>query len=343
MVRFCSHLAWWVAALAGFTRLAPAQSRAGNPLPGLPLITHYSPTAYRAHEQVWASVQGPDGRFYFANGDGLLVYDNSGWELIRLTNKNHVRSLGFSADSTLYIGGDGEIGCLQTDDYGRLRYVSLVPRLPASERGFSRVWTTAQIGGKMYFQTHERLFVFDGQRFSVYPTGGLLQRTFPVEGTFYGRMMDRGLVRWTGDGFEPVPGGAYFADKPIATLLPYGPEGFLIGTEAGELVIYDGRNLRPFRTEAAGPLAEHGLEDGCWLGGDRLALALRTGGLYVLDRAGKPLQALNDTHGLGSNRVLSCYPDRQGNLWLGTQSGITKVALGEPLRQLDRRLGLHGS
>ncbi|MBC7922240.1 MAG: response regulator [Ferruginibacter sp.] len=308
------------------------------------MITNYTPTAYGAHEQIWAALQGPDDRFYFANGDGLLVYDNNGWELISLTNKSHVRSLGLSADSTLYIGGDGEIGYLRTDAYGRLQYVSLLDKLPPSERVFGRVWTTAAIDGKMHFQTYERLFVWNGKAFRVYPTGGRLLRTFPLNGTLYGGMEGKGLVYWTGKGFKLLPRGEYFAGKTsIRMILPYDQGKLLIGTESGELVLYDHQSLTPFRTEAAPQLARYGLERGCWLDGEHFALAMGSSGLYIFSREGKLLQLLDDESGLYSNQILSCYVDRKGNLWLGTQSGISKVALGEPLRLTDRRDGLRGS
>jgi signal transduction histidine kinase/CheY-like chemotaxis protein len=311
--------------------------------PGLPLITSYRPATYQAHEQVWAALEGPDGRFYFANGDGLLVYDNSHWELVILTNKSHVRSLAFSPDSVLYLGGDGELGYVQTDIFGRLQYISLLSKLPPSERIFGRVWTTAHIGGKMYFQTYERLFVWDGKAFRIYPTGGKLLRSFPLNGILYGSMEGKGLVYWAGKEFIPAPGGSYFAGKAIRIILPYGQNQLLIGTEAGELFLYNRQGLVPFRTEAATQLNQYGLERGCRLDEEHFALALGSSGLYIFNRQGKLLQRLDDESGLCSNRILGCYVDRKGNLWLGTQSGISRVALGEPLRLMDRQTGLRGS
>jgi signal transduction histidine kinase/CheY-like chemotaxis protein len=342
MRRFFSGLLWWVALLAGAALAARAQPPATPLLPGLPLITNYTPTVYRAHEQVWDILEGPDGRFYFANGDGLLVYDNNDWELVSLPNKSHVRSLGLSADSTVYLGGDGELGYVRTDAGGRPRYVSLVPRLPASERVFGRVWTTALIGGKMHFQTSERLFVWDGQSFRVHSTGGKLPRTFLLHGTLYGALPGTGLVYWTGRAFEPAPRGDYFADKTVRVILPFGPEDLLVGTKSGELFRYNPQRLVPFRTGIEAQLAQYGLERGCWLDNERLVLSPGSSGLYVLDRAGQVLQVLNDAGGLVSNGIIGCYVDRKGNLWAGTHAGISKVAFGEPLRVMDRRTGLHG-
>ncbi|MBD0255466.1 MAG: response regulator, partial [Cytophagales bacterium] len=343
MGRFRSLLLLLVAWLTGLPHPAGGQSPAADVHPGLPLVTNYTPTTYGAHEQNWDALEGPDGRFYFANGDGLLVYDNHGWELIPLPNKSHIRSLGLSADSTLYVGGDGEFGYLRTDAYGQLRYTSLVGKLPPAERVFGRVWTTTAIGNTMCFQTYHRLFAWDGKALRVYPTGGKLLRTFLLNDTLYGSMDGKGLVYSTGKGFAPAPGGEYFADKTVRMVLPYGPGTFLVGTESGELLRYDGKRVVPFPTEVTAQLARHGLVRGCRLGGERFALALGSSGLYILDRQGRLLRTLNTESGLYSGKLLNCYADRKGNLWLGTQSGISKVALGEPLRLLDARMGLRGS
>ncbi len=343
MGRFYSLLLVLVAWLTGAPHPAGGQPSATDTHPGLPLVTNYTPTTYGAHEQNWAALEGPDGRFYFANGDGLLVYDNHGWELISLPNKSHVRSLGLSADSTLYVGGDGEFGYVRPDAYGRLRYTSLVSKLPPSERVFGRVWTTAASGHTMYFQSYHRLFTWDGKALRVHPNGGRVLRTFMLNDTLYGGMDGKGLVYWTGKGFQPAPGGDYFAGKTIRIMLPYGPGTFLVGTEAGELLLYSRNRIVPFPTEVTAQLARHGLERGCWLDGERFALALASSGLYILDRQGRLLRTLGTESGLYSGQVLNCYADRKGNLWLATQSGISKAGLGEPLRLLDARMGLRGS
>ncbi|HEX8531602.1 MAG TPA: ATP-binding protein, partial [Cytophagales bacterium] len=110
-----------------------------------------------------------------------------------------------------------------------------------------------------------------------------------------------------------------------------------------ELLHYSRDRVVPFPTKVTTQLARHGLERACWLDGERFALALGTSGLYILDRQGRLLRTLSTESGLYSGQVLNCFVDRKGNLWLSTQSGISKVALGEPLRLLDARMGLRGS
>ena len=50
----------------------------------LPLIINYSPSDYGALTQNWGVTEDKDGRIYFANNNGVLIYDGSNWKLINL-------------------------------------------------------------------------------------------------------------------------------------------------------------------------------------------------------------------------------------------------------------------
>ncbi|QHT68065.1 response regulator [Rhodocytophaga rosea] len=308
---------------------------------GFPLITNYTPKEYQAHEQIWASVQGKDKRMYFANGDGLLVYDNEHWEMVSLTNKSHVRSMGISSDSTLYLGGDGEIGYIHTNEYGRVQYHSLVDQLPEKERTFSRVWTTVEINNRMYFQTYERMFIWDGKKFEVHSLPAKVWRTYFVNGTLYGSMENKGLVRWENNHFQQLPYGESFVGSTIRMILPFSGSRLLVGTEDGNLSLYDQTSVQPFHNDASADLKQYEIRSGSWLDSEHMAIG--SNGLFIINRAGKLVLSLDKASGLFSEQILHTYTDNQQNLWLGTQAGISKVSLGMNLSLIDQRSGLSGS
>ena len=60
-----------------------------------------------------------------------------------------------------------------------------------------------------------------------------------------------------------------------------------------------------------------------------------------MDKNGKTQFILNKENGLINNNVLSLYNDKQGNLWAGTDNGISCIQLFYPFTYLypDENMG----
>src|ERR1700712_1179363 len=71
---------------------------------------NYEKKQYNAGTQNWKIKQDAQGRMYFANNEGVLVYDGAYWQLYPLPNKTIVWSIEFGNDKRLYAGGQDEIG-----------------------------------------------------------------------------------------------------------------------------------------------------------------------------------------------------------------------------------------
>ena len=57
----------------------------------LPEITNYPPSINGGQTQTWDITQGKDGKLYFANSYGLLIYDGKQWKSLLLDNKYSAR------------------------------------------------------------------------------------------------------------------------------------------------------------------------------------------------------------------------------------------------------------
>ena len=60
---------------------------------GTPFIRNFAKSDYRAGTQSWGEAQDLKGFIYFANNDGLLVYDGVQWDVYRMPNLSMVRSV----------------------------------------------------------------------------------------------------------------------------------------------------------------------------------------------------------------------------------------------------------
>lgn len=317
------------------------QNFADRSAQGLPFIRNYSPKEYKSHHQNWAIVQGPDGRMIFANGNGILIFDNEHWTLLPLPNYDHARSLALAPDSTIYVGGNGELGYLQQNPYGQYEYVSLKAELPPEEQNFTRVWTIIALEDKVYFQTYERLFIWNGKKFSVHRFDHRLHRIFWVNHQLYGSLDSAGLVLWQQDRFTEIPFGEVFANRLIDVLLPFEDNILLAGIREGELYLYHPGGVERFITEGDDLLKEGGIYKGCYLNEHEIALG--SWGLIVINKKGKLVRVINTTHNLQNDNILNVFPDQYGDLWLGLQIGISKIDFGSSVNLINEQLGVEGS
>src|SRR5882757_4356130 len=105
----------------------------------IPEIINFSKKTYESGNQNRSIGQDKRGLLYFANDEGLLVFDGTYWKTYPLPNGSIVRSLTVH-ENKIYVGGQREIGYFFFDERGGLSYQSLKHLIPPGEAEFSDVW-----------------------------------------------------------------------------------------------------------------------------------------------------------------------------------------------------------
>ncbi len=297
---------------------------------------------------------------YFANTGGVLEYDGVQWRLIPVKNEV-VRTLAIDENGIIYVGGVDEIGCLQPDSAGLMKYVSLTHLLPSDERGFGDIWSIYVSETGIFFQSASHLFLIEDPVSSSpgsKPPGvktwhpkSIFSPAFFVNGTYYIPESGTGILTLTGDSLTIVPGSGQFAKETIYDMLNYTGDNkkeseqksILIGTADNGFYIYDGRNFTKFRTGADNFIRANALYfRGGILSNNTYVFGTQTGGMIVIDNKGRLLQIINKKNGLSDNTVWFVYPDDSGTLWLGLNNGIARVSYPSPLTLIDSRFGIDG-
>ena len=91
----------------------------------LPEITNYPPSINGGQTQTWDITQGKDGKLYFANSYGLLIYDGKQWKSLLLDNKYSARSISVDQVGNIVIGSRGDFGFISNDGNGNIKFLSL--------------------------------------------------------------------------------------------------------------------------------------------------------------------------------------------------------------------------
>jgi class 3 adenylate cyclase len=291
--------------------------------------------------QNWAAVQDRRGVMWVANTDTLLEFDGVSWRKIPITGGSVPRSLGTDSSGTVYVGATGQFGFVKPDATGTPQFTSLLPKVPPEDRRFADVWRVLPTPSGVYFTSYARVFRLnpDGSVKVWRPRSNFGRVAFSVSGRLYVKTKEQGLMRMQGDELLPVPGAEILAKSAVEDAVPF-QGGALIAT-ADRLYRLSGSGLEPIATSADSYLAKNIVYSMCILPGDAIALGTRTGGLVLLSAAGEVDRIVTKADGLPDNFISSISTDRQGGVWLTSDSGITRFNPG--LSQYDEREELEGN
>lgn len=315
-------------------------------LGGHPPFRNYTPDDYgrRLQSQNWSVAQDDQGIIYVANPEGVLVYDTEQWRVISTEREGFVRTVVTDTSGTVYVGAYGEIGMLEPDSVGTLRYVSLLDAIDPDLRDFGHIWNGASTSQGVFLQARDVLFHWDGSSMQHWTASDSTRffNAFSVHDSLYVHEPGAGLKKLEDDTLALVPDGERFADDAVYAVVPYG-DGLLLGTGAGELYRYVNGQFEPFEAEGLSFLADNELYDGLQLPNGTYAFATLRGGVLIMDRQGATLQVLDREAGLVDDDVKSLFMDRQGGLWLAFERGLARVEVLSRLSFYDARNGLEGA
>ncbi|GGK64268.1 triple tyrosine motif-containing protein [Rufibacter glacialis] len=311
---------------------------------GNPMIRNYKPEEFKGGIQSWGIVQDDRELLYIANNFGLLEFDGATWNLYSPKTGTKVRSVHVGADNRIYVGSQADFGYFLPNAQGTLRYVSLADSLPEKFRNFDEVWRIYAQEGSIYFFTFKNIYVYTpGRKLEVIVPASALEFSFQVNKEIYSLVWSKGLSLLENNSLKLLPGGEFFRDKQIASVLPFDKNRLIVFTIKEGAYLYDGHGVTPFPIDQK--LATSGLliNQALLLRDGNFALATQNKGLLLLDTKGRLLLNITLQEGLLDNTVHTIYQDTQDNLWLGMNNGLSMVELSSPFSRLDGTMGLSGT
>lgn len=337
--------------------LAVAHGAAAQPIPspgeGRPLFARrISWRESGGNAQNWGFAQHPDGRIYVANTEGILEYDGVDWRIYQTAQDQRflIHSVAADARGRMFAGGIAELGLLEPDSVGTLRFRSLTPQIPIADRDFSDVWTTYATADGIVFQSANRLFRWNGRRMEVWRTDTRFRSAFLIGGRVYVWEEGVGIKRLGPSGLTLMPGGAAFANRKVDALLVNGTGWIAVVRDEGLVGIRaDGTTraiggpasdyLRTFRPYSA--VAVPNLYAGR---GMLYAVATFGGGIALVTPDGYIVRVYREDIGLRlGDDILGLFADAQGGLWAALQNGMVRLDPFPRHTWFDESDGLLGS
>ncbi|MBE9583255.1 hypothetical protein IM792_02230 [Mucilaginibacter sp. JRF] len=308
----------------------------------MPKIQHYSRADYNAYNQNWSVAQGADGTMYFANSKGLLSYNGSQWQVNELPMRQVVRTVATDNQGRIFTGGYAEVGYWKKERFGKLIYHSYANNISHPNFKQEEIWNIAVIGDdEIIFQSLTTLYHAKNGVVKVVSTQHPFSNVKVINGQVF-VLADDGLYEYKNNKLAFIAGSTALNGQAPDELIPYALDQLLAITARGDMFIYNHEQFKPFISETQSFLREHGILRALRIDENRFAFSSMHKGVIISDGFGRIIQKLDLHNGLGSNTALSLFADRDADLWVGLEGGISTVLLQAPFSQYKDSEGLLG-
>ncbi|RMH61260.1 MAG: hypothetical protein D6677_12150 [Calditrichaeota bacterium] len=328
---------------------------------GPPFMRTFTSEDYGDYYQFWKIARDDrTGLMYFLSQGVLLEYDGVTWR--EVTKKMSWNSQSLATDSTgrLWCASIHQVGFLEPDSTGFLKFQSLVQHIPAAIKDSTKLWKIAMTSRYVYFQSGRFLLRWSKNAHTMKSwrsaTGFGIPHT--MDDTFYIREKGVGLMRVDGDQLRVLPGSAHLSKMVISDIIPFSGSydkpnndrttsrshhSLLILTRTHGMFIYERGRFYTFNTEADVYLKQNRLECGAVLPDKSLALGTIHGGLMILSPEGKLRNILTKSEGLNDNTVYDILYDNRNGLWLALNKGIMRLEYPGPFSHFTEPAALKSS
>ncbi|MFP4556389.1 MAG: ATP-binding protein [Bacteroidales bacterium] len=315
---------------------------------GKPFVKNYLAQDYKAHVQNWAIIQDDRGVMYFGNTDGILEYDGVNWRLIRLASSDVARSFAKDDSGRIYVGGSNEIGILAQKPNKGMVYITLNHKIPPQYKNFNDVWETHVINNEVFFRTDNYIFKYSKDTITTWHSEKSFGQSFVLNNKLVTSISGKGLFYIDGDELVPAPESAPFKSHDILLSHSMSDSTAIIGTSKG-LIKYSPflksktPVVQPFESPFEEIYKKFGMASKVQQYNNLFYISTAGNGCFIVDMNGDIKHVINQAKGLQTDRIHSLYIDKQDNLWLATNNGISKVAISSPITFWDSKDGLDGN
>ncbi|HEX5755221.1 MAG TPA: hypothetical protein VFY12_02545, partial [Arenimonas sp.] len=306
---------------------------------GSPPFTVFTPDI-DVYPQHFGVAQDADGIVYLGSVDGVLEFDGERWSLLRLPNRELVRSLAVDG-SRVFVGGYNSFGYLDRNDAGELVYHPLEQRFAAQLAGreFADIWGIAIAPEGVYFRAVRDVFLWnpgdDTQAHWHRPErfGMLLHH----RGRTLLQFREEGVRVRSGAGWEPLPGSAHLTTL-IYRMLPLADGGLLTLGSDGRWWRIGDDGIREQAMPAGLPPSSH-FEHGLALSDGSLALAGGDGQVAIVSAALDGYRQFR----LDNAFLSGVHPEQGGGFLVASTRHLFRVGWPAPWSMVDATRGVEGS
>ncbi|MCU4155870.1 regulator [Carboxylicivirga sp. A043] len=289
-------------------------------------LVNFEKTEYKAASQNWSVAFDRDGIAYFGNSLGLLEFDGVSWILHPSVNGSIIRAVATDSTSRIYTAGYREVGYWERNRFNALIYHSLTSLVEQYFTQNEEIWNILVVKNKVYFQSFSAIYSYDGEQFQVLKPGGFINYSTEIDGDLFASIQKKGIYKITDKQMVPFIESSFFEDKIVRffTVLN-NPNSYLIGTESNGLFSYNAltNQFKEFAPHLTDFFARNKINRGLKVHSEKIIIGTILDGVLGIDVNQQLLFSHNKTQGLQSNTVLGVALDKNDNIWMALDRGIS--------------------
>ena len=152
---------------------------------------------------------------------------------------------------------------------------------------------------------------------------------------------NEGLKIIEGDEIIPIKGSEIFKDDRVDFIVPFKSSNYLLGSRTLGVftVVFDFINknlptckLDKFETEIDDFIIDKEVTHAIQLSNKNYAVGSTKAGVIILDKDFHPISIINGNSGLQDEKVSFLYEDKQNNLWIALDNGISCAEINSPFK-----------
>jgi AraC family transcriptional regulator, chitin signaling transcriptional activator len=308
----------------------------------LPFVENFTKSEYNGDNQVWNVVQGTDNAMYFANNHFFLRYNGVKWEKYSLPNKTIIRSV-FVDGEKIYCGSYKEFGYWQRIR-GKMEYVSLSKDsdLFLGNADNEEIWKVFKHNGKIYFQSFNEIYIHDGRSVEKVKFPSQISYCYLIDTTLYVASVRNGIYTMEGRTFRNVDAWQELKGNIIHGMEKNRGDIYIFSKNNG-VYIANGNRLIPWKSKVNDLLKDDVILVAKFIDENTLAIGTGLQGLYIIDLNTGEYKNINRKNALKNNAVLSITIDREKDIWLGLDNGISHIEVNSPVSVFSDSSGILGS
>ncbi|MDV6168137.1 LuxR C-terminal-related transcriptional regulator [Flavobacterium sp. DG1-102-2] len=310
----------------------------------LPFVENFTKSEYNGDNQVWNVVQGNDNAMYFANNHYFIRYNGVKWEKYSLPNKTIIRSVFVDGDK-IYCGSYREFGFFKRVE-GKMVYTSISkinPKLFSGNADNEEVWKIFKKGSSIYFQGFNEIYVYDGTAIKKIRFPEQISYCYVIDNVIYVATVRKGIFVMNGETFTKMPNWNLAEGNIIHSIEKKGGVFYIFTKNNGILVSNSAGKLENWNNPLNAIIKDNVITAGKFLDDKVLALGTGRNGLYVINLADNTYKNINRNNSIKNNTVLSIAFDKEKDLWLGLDNGISHIEINSPVSIFLDNSGLLGS
>lgn len=299
-----------------------------------PQILSYSSEQYKAGIQNWDVAQDKSGILYFGNNEGLLSFNGTFWNLVRLPNFTAVRSVEIDSKNRIFVGGQDEVGYFYPNGQGILKYHSIIPLIPEKYRKFADIWNVSILNNEVIFRSTNAIIHYKDGAVRVYKPEVLWEFAGTVKNQLFAHSKGHGLMIYDRNVWKPYCSDPILDNSAITAIMEYNQDTLLVSTlKNGLFLLYD-KKLVPKKTSIDAVFRNDRIYYASKIDEDKYVIGTTSGGVMIINKSGKLIQRYTYRDGLQNNNVRACILDGDKNLWLALDDGINYIAINSAVKNI---------